>query len=152
MPSQHFKGPEGLEILINDCAKALTSTAKHQFLYPDKCSADYWPTQEIKHLNSALLRGLRHHANIYAIFIRSKVFGSEWQIKYVGQRKASELRTRLTQHLIQKNDSTRSKLDLVKCAVFQEYDIGISYITVQPESLRLFVEKSIIEKHKDSLP
>jgi hypothetical protein len=152
MPSQNFIGPEGLENFAMQCATALISTAKHQFFYPNSCSMDYWPTREIKSLNNELLGGLRHRANVYAIFIRSKSIGSEWQIRYVGQRKARELRSRLTQHLIEKNDRTGSKLELVKSAVCQRCEIGISYITVHPESLRLFVEESIIAKHKESLP
>lgn len=62
------------------------------------------------------------------------------------------LRERITQHLIAKDSRTGSMLEVAKKAVADGYDIGLSFIKVQPESLRLFVEEAIIAKHKNKLP
>ncbi len=58
----------------------------------------------------------------------------------------------MTQHLIAKDHRTGSMLEAVKTAVAAQQKIGVSFIKVQPESLRLFVEETIIAKHKDELP
>ncbi|WP_157598142.1 MULTISPECIES: hypothetical protein [unclassified Rhizobacter] len=62
------------------------------------------------------------------------------------------MRDRLTQHLITKHDQTGSMLEAVKTAVAAGEKIGISFIKVHPESLRLFVEETIIATRKDRLP
>ena len=43
-------------------------------------------------------------------------------------------------------------LEAVKTAVAAGQEIGVSFIKVEPESLRLFVEETIIAKHKTELP
>jgi len=43
-------------------------------------------------------------------------------------------------------------LEKVKTAVSNGDEIGISFIKVEPEPLRLFVEETIIAKHREELP
>jgi len=43
-------------------------------------------------------------------------------------------------------------LEAVKAAVSAGEEIGVSLIKVQPESLRLYVEETIISMHKERLP
>jgi hypothetical protein len=43
-------------------------------------------------------------------------------------------------------------LEAVKTLVTSGQEIGVSFIKVEPESLRLFVEETIIAKHKNELP
>lgn len=152
MSTEHFVGPEDLAHFASRCASALFSAPKHHFQYPPSCSPDCWPADEIKRLNGEFLQGLRHSANVYALFVRGNELGPEWTVRYVGQRKARELRERMTQHLVQKNQRTGSMLERVKASVHQGYEIAVSLIAVEPESLRLFVEETIIATHKELLP
>jgi hypothetical protein len=84
--------------------------------------------------------------------VRSSGDNENWSTVYVGERKSSGLRERITQHLITKDHRTGSMLKAVKTAVAAGQKIGVSFIMVEPESLRLFVEETIIAKHKNKLP
>lgn len=134
------------------CAQALFAEVQHQFIFPDGCSLKHWPVEEIKVANEAFLKTLRHRANVYALFVRTPETEEQWRPVYVGERKSVGLRDRITQHLIAKDDRTGSMLEVVKTTVAAKQEIGLSFIKVQPESLRLFIEETIIAKHKDDLP
>ena len=71
---------------------------------------------------------------------------------YVGQRKSPSLKERIVQHLVKKNERTGSMLEAVKTAVSDGREAAISYVLVEPESLRLFVEEAIIASNKAHLP
>lgn len=152
MQTPTLTGPSGLSEFAESCAQALFSDVQHQFNFPDGCTPQFWPIEEIKSANDTFLKTLRNRANVYALFIRTRRKAERWQPVYVGERKSVGLRERITQHLIAKDSRTGSMLEVVKKAVADEYDIGLSFIKVQPESLRLFVEEAIIAKHKNELP
>ena len=152
MPTTTLSGPSGLEEFAETCAQALFSEAPHQFVFPDGCGLQHWPVDEIKSANEAFLKTLRHRANVYALSVRSLGENESWSTVYVGERKSPGLRERITQHLITKDHRTGSMLEAVKTAVAAGQEIGVSFIKVEPESLRLFVEETIISKHKQELP
>jgi hypothetical protein len=147
-----FKCPAGVEGFTGRCMKSLLATAQHEFIFPEGCSPDHWPIDEIKTANEHLLSTLRNQANIYAIFLRERDKKSPWQVVYVGERKSSGLRERITEHLIAKDRRTGSKLDEIKKAVASNHEVGLSFIMVTPEALRLSVEETIIAKNKERLP
>ena len=68
---------------------------------------------------------------------------------YVGQTKSQYLRQRIRQHLVKKSQKTGSQLPQVQDAVADGRNIGISYVLIEPESLRLYVEDSIIATRAD---
>lgn len=143
-------GPDGLHDFAEECAKVLLAGVQHQFTYPKGCTLHDWPIDSIKRANESFLKSLRGRANVYAIFVRRT--DEHWLPVYVGERKSIGLRDRLTQHLISKNHRTGSMLEAVKTAVSAGEEIGVSLIKVQPESLRLYVEETIISMHKERLP
>jgi hypothetical protein len=147
-----MKGPDGLEQFADDCLKALIIETPTEFNYPDDCSLNHWPVNEIRTLNKIILDSLRNSGNVYALYTKSKMKNSSWVPVYVGQRKSASLRERITQHLVTKNERTGSTLEAVKTAVADGNKIAISYIKVNPESLRLYVEETIIGKKKKTLP
>lgn len=152
MTTPKFIGPPSLDKFSDKCATALLEKVQHQFKYPVSCTLQHWPVDDIKRENKTLLRSLRNSGNVYALFVRAPTEGAQWEAVYVGERKSIGLRTRITQHLINKHEKTGSMLEAVKTAVASGSNIGISFINVQPESLRLYVEETIIANHKDSLP
>ncbi|HEX8962149.1 MAG TPA: hypothetical protein VF801_04015, partial [Rhodocyclaceae bacterium] len=143
-------GPHGLAEFADECASALLSEPQYNFSFPVGCSLQNWPIAEIKAANEDFLKSLRGRANVYALFVR-RSSAAQWLPVYVGERKSAGLRDRLTQHLITKHEQTGSMLEAVKTAVAAGEEIGISFIKVHPESLRLFVEETIIAKHKEKL-
>lgn len=152
MTTPTFTGPSGLAEFSGTCATELFKTVQHQFTFPVGCTLQNWPVEDIKRSNQELLKSLRHSGNVYALFVRAPTEGAHWVAVYVGERKSIGLRERITQHLIDKNERTGSMLEAVKTAVASGSSIGLSFIKVQPESLRLYVEETIIAKHKSTLP
>jgi hypothetical protein len=152
MTTPTLSGPSGLAEFVESCAHELFAEVPHQFVFPVGCSIQHWPVGEIKTLNEAFLKTLRHRANVYALSVRPSGDNQNWSPVYVGERKSAGLRERITQHLITKNHRTGSMLEVVKTAVAAGQEIGVSFIKVEPESLRLFVEETIIAKHKNELP
>jgi hypothetical protein len=151
MTTPTFTGPSGLEEFSETCASELLSAVQYQFTFPVDCSLQNWPIEDIKRANEELLKSLRHSGNIYALFVRQPTEDANWEAVYVGERKSIGLRDRITQHLINKDARTGSMLEAVKTAVASGSSIGLSFIKVQPESLRLYVEETIIAKHKSTL-
>lgn len=152
MPTRTLSGPSGLAEFAETCAQALFADVPHQFIFPVGCNLQHWPVGEIKASNETFLKTLRHRANVYALSVRPSGEKQNWSPVYVGERKSAGLRDRITQHLITKDHRTGSMLEAVKTAVAAGQEIGVSFIKVEPESLRLFVEETIIAKHKNELP
>lgn len=139
------------------CEEQLLIKNPYEFIYPDGVrnnddDENSWCKNipKIKQMNENLLVNLRHNANLYAIFTRDSK-DDIWQVVYVGERKSEGMRDRITQHLINKNIGTGSKLDKVKEVVRSGGFIGVSFLKVQPESIRLYVEEHIINNNKDTL-
>ena len=152
MPTPTLSGPSDLAEFAETCAHALFAEVPHKFTFPVGCNLQHWPVGEIKTSNETFLKTLRHRANVYALSIRPSGENQKWSPVYVGERKSTGLRDRITQHLITKDHRTGSMLEAVKTAVAAGQEIGVSFIKVEPESLRLFVEETIIAKHKSDLP
>lgn len=152
MQTRTLTGPTGLSEFAEACADALFAEVQYRFSYPKGSSLQNWPTEEIKAANEEFLKTLRHRGNVYAIFVRPIGENGGWRPVYVGERKSAGFRQRITEHLIDKDPRTGSMLEAVKTAVATNHEIGLSFINVQPESLRLFVEEAIIARHKEALP
>lgn len=144
-----IKGSASFNKFAELCAERLFAREPYHFIYPENCSLKNWEAEKIKNLNKDFLIALRNKGNIYSIFIRNR--GDKWERIYVGERKSKGLRERITQHLIAKDVRTGSMLEKVKQAVAEGKEIGVSFIKVEPESLRLFVEEMIIIKYGSKL-
>ena len=149
--------PAELQSYIEICENSLLRNEPTEFLYPNeligKRIADpIWEQKisEVKAPNEPLLSSLRNKANVYAIF--TKESNNQWVKKYVGERKAIDMRQRITSHLINKNSGTGSKLDYVREAVSRGEKIGLRFIFIPRDTMRTFVEEEIISKNKSELP
>jgi len=69
----------------------------------------------------------------------------------MGQSKSTEARNRLSNHLIKKNKNTGAKLQLIKEHIQKGGKIKVSYILVEPESLRHYIEEELIKKYSVNL-
>lgn len=86
--------------------------------------------------------------NIYAIW--SKAYGTEsWSLRYIGQRKAGALLGRLRQHLFTNPKKTGSKWIKVDTLRRSGHEIGVTVVSVIPNSLRTAAEESLIKIAKD---
>ena len=149
---QIFHGPKELVAFAATCESALFESFKHVIAYPPSANLANWPVADIQSKNEALLSTLRNAGNVYAIFVADAPKNSPWIVHYIGERKSNGLRQRLTEHLIKKNANTGSKLPEIQQSVSDGKRIAASFIKVAPEALRLYVEETIIAKHKNVLP
>jgi hypothetical protein len=94
--------------------------------------------QTLKQNNENMLP--KNNANVYAIYVNQ-------ELVYIGQTKSSLSTTRLTNHLFYKHEKTGSKLAKVKESIKESKTISISYISVEPESLRHYIEDELIKKY-----
>lgn len=146
-----LKGPAELKDFVQRCTNELFKQEPRQFNYSEDCYLGKWGEDEIRVSNKDLLKTLNGNANIYAIFVRERGSRSLWEKMYVGQRQSRYMRDRIREHLIKKNYQTGSVLEKIKTAVSLNKEVGISFINVIPDSLRLFVEDEIIRANKNTL-
>lgn len=140
-----------LNTFAEECGKKLLNTPALEFKYPKNLQRDSWDGSSISELNEALLDSLRNQGNVYALFLRGRE-PSEWRPMYVGQRHSANLHQRLREHLIEKHYRTGSKLAKVKDAVWNGDRVAVSFIKIEPERLRFFVESVIIDANRSGLP
>lgn len=103
---------------------------------------------------SALTQEIDNGRNIYAIWARENA-SSDWTVMYIGQRSMPACKDRIKQHLFHTPSGTQSKLLEVKNLVQQGYEIGLSTVLVNPDSMRLSVEDKLIYTNTpdtDALP
>jgi len=135
-------GPAGLLEFAVECASVLLAGPQYLFSYPEGCSVSNWPSPTIKAANEGFLKTLRGRANVYAIYVRGPT-QQDWIPVYVGQSKSINLRGRMSHHLIKKNETMGSMLSVIQTAVADGGEIGLAFIKVEPESLRVYVEETI---------
>ena len=93
---------------------------------------------------------LKAKGNIYFIY-------SNGQLKYIGQRQASGIKTRLSQHLFGKSFSvdenniqngTISKWHKIKDEIDNNREITFKTVSIEPDSLRTTIELELIARFK----
>ena len=135
--------PEGLDKYVKACKETICCM-KTRFKYP-RMDAQCWNEEHLSKMFNSKFECIKDYGNVYAILLRCHE-GCRWKVVYIGTRKKSEIGKRVKEHLVKKSDSTSSKLECVKSSVWKGIDIAISYILVEPENLRLFVEQELIEQ------
>jgi hypothetical protein len=148
IPTHNY--PHDLLPFVTECRSLLIVTNPSPFNYPDTLvgtSPDLATWNEnvprIKELNEPILGSLRQKANLYTIYKRCHL-SQPWTPVYVGHSKSKEMRGRITAHMIKKDDGTGAQLDQVMSAVGGGNLLAVSFLLVQPESLRLVVEECIL--------
>ena len=138
---------------IEKCNNALSEEDPIEFKYPLELANDIvnWEKYigKIKNDNEEILKGLRNKANIYAIYTMSN--NENWKIKYIGQRKAVNMRDRITHHLITKHNNTGAKLKLIQNAVENNEKVGLRFLFLPRDTMRAFIEEELIIKNKTEL-
>jgi len=89
------------------------------------------------------IKKLEKKPNLYGILTKQKD-NDEWKLRYIGQRKSTNIRQRLKEHLIRKHPKTGSKLDKVNNELAKGNQIGIKLITIIPDELRLYYEGKLL--------
>ena len=139
-----------LEEFLNKCEDALLKEENQQsIIYPKKIIEE-WKADKLKEENDRLLKEISGSACVYIIFIKKKN-KKKYELIYIGQTNPEYARTRITNHLIKKNKNTGSKLEKVKSHIREKGEIKISWIEINPISLRHYIEEELIKRHKTDL-
>lgn len=108
-----------------------------------------WDAAQIDAENQSLLNSVSGAANVYAIFTAPK--GSDaFTLRYIGKTTRKLARQRIRNHLITKNEKTGAKLWKVISHVQAGGAVKLSWVTVEPESLRNYIEEELISRHKEA--
>ncbi len=140
---------ETLEKYLSSVEVALLrDDARSLIAYP-KESVSPWNTKQLDTANQQILDDVSGSANIYAIFTAPKE-SSTFSLKYIGKTTRKLARQRVRNHLIKKNKQTGSKLERIMAHVQSGGLVKISWLKIEPESLRNYVEEELINRHKEA--
>jgi len=108
-----------------------------------------WDAKKIDEANHALLSMVSGEANVYAIFTAPKN-SDIFSLRYIGKTTRKLARQRIRNHLIKKNERTGAKLNNIISHIQSRGSVKLSWVKIEPESLRNYVEEELIKRHKEA--
>lgn len=144
-----YKEINTLELFLDDVEAELLLEENRFFVsYPKNCISP-WNADALDTINKELLGAVSGCANVYAIFTASSN-SNHFSLRYIGKTTRKLARQRIMNHLIKKNERTGAKLQDVVEHVLLGGQVKISWIEIQPESLRNYIEEELIHRHKEA--
>lgn len=126
----------------------LKEDARTPVKYPQQ-SITPWDAAKLDAENQSLLDSVSGAANVYAIFTAPK--GTiDFSLRYIGKTTQKLARQRIRNHLITKNEKTGAKLWKVISHVQSGGSVKLSWVAIEPESLRNYIEEELINRHKEA--
>lgn len=95
--------------------------------------------------NRLILDSIAGQSVVYAIWVRTPTTG-EPALRYIGHVVSVGARTRMINHFVRKDPRTGAKLDNVRAALAAGYEVGVSFVAIDPPAVRLYVEEMLIQK------
>jgi hypothetical protein len=144
-----YRHIESLEEFLDQVDQKLMSEDRQiQLSYPEN-SVSPWSADSIGLANESILSELAGAANVYAIFTAS---GSSecFALRYIGKTTKKLARQRIRNHLIKKHEKTGAKLKDVERHIKAGGKLAISWVGVEPESLRNYIEEELIRRHTNA--
>lgn len=108
-----------------------------------------WDAEKIEQENLELLDKATGRANVYAIFTASKD-SHDFSLRYIGKTTRKLARQRVRNHLVKKHVKTGAKLEKIVAHVQSGGLVKISWVRIEPESLRNYVEEELIRRHRNA--
>lgn len=108
-----------------------------------------WDGGKLAEKNEELLSKISGTANVYMLFTAVKG-SSTYKLRYIGKTTQKLARPRLRNHLFKKNARTGAKLLSVMAHVKSGGSVMLSWITIEPESLRNWAEEELISLHPEA--
>lgn len=146
MKYQHHQSLE--KFLKNVEAALLNEGARTPVTYSPQNIAP-WDATQIDVENQSLLNSISGMANVYAIFTAPKDT-NKFTLRYIGKTTKKLARQRIRNHLINNNDKTGAKLSRIIPHVQAGGAVKLSWVNVEPESLRNYIEEELISLHKEA--
>jgi len=95
--------------------------------------------------NRLILDSIAGQSVVYAIWVRTPSTGQP-VLRYIGHVEGVGARTRMINHFVRKDPRTGAKLDNVRAALAAGYEVGVSFVAIDPPEVRLYVEEMLIQK------
>jgi hypothetical protein len=132
-------------------AKKILKESMQLVRYPDEITVDNWKSlyKEIDKSNCELLDSVNKKSGVYAILALNHK--KRITLKYIGQTASEYSKQRIRAHLVWRNKITRtgkftgSKFDEVQAAVVNRSKVYISFVEINPDTLRHYVEESLLK-------
>lgn len=91
-----------------------------------------------------LIDSLSAQPNLYGLCTK-EIDAAQWDLRYIGQRKAKDIKQRLYQHLIKKHEDTGAQLDQITTELRKGNLVGIKLLCVVPDELRHYYEELLLK-------
>jgi len=144
-----YRQIESLEEFLDQVDRSLMAEDRRvELSYPDS-GISPWNADDIGRANEKTLSELSGAANVYAIFTAPKN-SEEFSLRYVGKTTKKLARQRIRNHLIKKHERTGAKLKEVEEHIKAGGKLAISWVEIEPESLRNYIEEELIRRYPDA--
>lgn len=140
---------QSLEEFLSNVETELLKDEAGKLVNYSKQNISPWNADKIDTDNQDLLNSVSGSANIYAIFIAPKN-SNKFTLRYIGKTTKKLARQRVRNHLITKNEKTGAKLWEIISHVQAGDSVKLSWVSIEPESLRNYVEEELIHRHKEA--
>lgn len=141
-----YRQIESLEEFLGQVDQILMAEDRRvELSYPDS-SVSPWNADNIGRVNESTLSALSGKANVYAIFTAPKN-SDAFSLRYIGKTTKTLARQRIRNHLIKKDERTGAKLKEVERHIKAGGKLAISWVEIEPESLRNYIEEELIRRY-----
>lgn len=143
-----YREIESLEEFLDQVDQSLMADDRRvELSYPDS-SQSPWNADDIGR-QRVILSELSGAANVYAIFTAKKN-SERFSLRYIGKTTRKLARQRIRNHLIKKHERTGAKLKEVERHIKVGGKLAISWVEIEPESLRNYIEEELIRRYPDA--
>lgn len=148
-PRMKFQHKDILDTFLNEINQHLINEKNRVPVAFSSKNVSPWDGGKLSDENETLLANTSGKANVYMLFTAKK--GSkDYKLRYIGKTTRKLARQRLRNRLFKKNDGTGAKLEAVMSHVKAGGSMKISWVTVEPESLRNWAEEELISAHPEA--
>jgi hypothetical protein len=140
---------ETLERFLESVEAALLREESMSLVSYPQNSISPWNADQLDAANQKILDAVSGTANVYAILTAPKNSNS-FSLRYIGKTTSKLARQRVRNHLIKNHEKTGAKFQYVKTHVLSGGKVKISWLKIEPESLRNYLEEELIKKHKEA--
>ena len=140
---------ETLEKFLSNVETALLLEENRSLVSYPHDSVSPWNTDQLDAANQKILDSASGIANVYAIFTAPKN-SSSFSLRYIGKTTRNLARQRIRNHLIKKHEKTGAKLKDIEEHVLSGGAVKISWLKIEPESLRNYIEEELINRHQEA--
>ncbi len=147
--TMNYEHKDELDKFFREIDRNLTEDNNKRDVVYSKKYIDSWDGDKLAGENETLLSNVSEKVNVYMLFTAIKG-SSDYKLRYIGKTTRKLARQRLRNHLFKKHDGTGAKLEKVKSHVKSGGSVKISWVLINPESLRNWAEEELISSHTEA--